>query len=86
MAGTWRQELVWWPWKKGAFWNAPHCWLSLVPYSTWGGQPRQGRPHQQEAGPTTSIKKMYSRLAHKASILSADVTSFPVTLICVKLT
>jgi hypothetical protein len=29
-AGTWRQELISWPWSHAAYWLAPHGLLSLA--------------------------------------------------------
>jgi hypothetical protein len=44
-AGTWRQELMQWPWRGAAYWLASPGLLSLLSHRTQDYEPRDGTTH-----------------------------------------
>ena len=53
-AGTWRQELMQWPWRSAAYWLAPHGLLSLLSDRTQDHLPRVCPTHNGRGPPPIS--------------------------------
>lgn len=67
MAGSWRKELVEWPWKDTAYLIAPDaCLFTLHFYKTWDQHPMDSNTY---SGCKSLIMKMFYRLTHSSILI-----------------